>query len=75
MSADLEKAWGEGATAEYGLERPARCAACKEEIQSVYVVRLYRVKVSFMSSLPRSGHLLVCPLCKGVVSGDLGALL
>jgi len=67
--------WRAAPAAVYGLEHPVRCPGCGEEIDQLYVVRLYRARVNFMSSLPRSGRLLVCPKCRAVVPGELGAVL
>lgn len=67
--------WGAEPAAVYGLEQPVRCPACGVEIDQLFVVRLYRARVNFVSSLPRSGRLLVCPKCRAVVPGELGAVL
>ncbi len=67
--------WSAAPAAVYGLEHPVRCPGCGEEIDRLYVVRLYRARVNFMSSLPRSGRLLVCPKCRAVVQDELGAVL
>ena len=58
----------------YGLERSVNCPSCRRSIESLHVVRLYRAKVEFVSSLPRSGRLLVCPLCQTPIPGELGAV-
>ena len=60
--------------AEYTLETPLRCPQCKAEIQTVQVVRLLRTRVNFVSTLPRRGHVIVCPACQGIVSAALGGL-
>lgn len=60
--------------AEYLLETPLACPQCKREITCVRVIRLLRVKVNFVSTLPRRGHVLVCPECKGIISADLGGM-
>lgn len=60
--------------AEYALEAPLKCHHCQKEITCIQVVRLLRLKVSFISTLPRRGHVLVCPECKGILSGDLGGM-
>ncbi len=60
--------------AEYALEEPLNCFHCHKEIQCVHVVRLLRTKVSFVSTLPRRGHVIVCPECKGIFSADLGGM-
>ena len=58
--------------AEYTLETPLKCPQCKAEITTVQVVRLLRTRVNFVSVLPRRGHVIVCPACRGVVSAALG---
>lgn len=60
--------------AEYALEAPLRCHHCQGVITSVQVVRLLRTKVNFVSTLPRRGHVIVCPECRGILSGDLGGI-
>ena len=67
--------WRSTLPATYGLEQPVLCCNCKQEIDKLHVVRLYRAKVNFVSSLPRSGRILVCPLCRMIVPGELGAVL
>ncbi len=66
--------WKSSPAAVYGLEHPLRCPACRAEIDQIFVVRLFRSRVSFMSSLPRSGRVLVCPQCRTIVPGELGAV-
>jgi hypothetical protein len=58
----------------YGLENAVRCPACKAEIDQIFVVRLIRTRVNFMSSLPRSGRVLACPKCRSILPGELGAV-
>ncbi len=60
--------------AEYLLEAPISCAHCKKEISSLHVVRLLRGKVNFTSTLPRKGFVLLCSLCHGIVSANLGTI-
>lgn len=67
--------WKNAPAAVYGLEHPVRCPACGEELAEVFVIRLYRVRVAFMSSLPRSGRMLACPKCRTALPGELGAVL
>jgi hypothetical protein len=67
--------WRSTLAATYGLEQPVVCCNCRQEIDKLYVVRLYRAKVNFVSSLPRSGRLLVCPNCRTIVPGELGGVL
>jgi len=66
--------WRAAPAATYGLEHPVVCPTCRQEIDELYVVRLYRTRVHFVSSLPRSGRLLVCPRCRAMVPGELGAV-
>jgi len=66
--------WERQPVAVYGLEQPVRCPSCREVIDRLYVVRLYRARVDFVSSLPRSGRLLVCPRCRTALPGELGAV-
>lgn len=59
----------------YGLEQTVRCPACKRLLDRLVVVRLFRARVNFVSSLPRSGRVLACPSCRAIVPGELGAVL
>lgn len=61
--------------AEFTLESPAACPACRQLIDVVHVVRLLRTRVNFVSGLPRRGHLMTCPKCSVILSGGLGGLL
>ena len=61
--------------AEYTLESPAKCPACKASISSVQVIRLLRTKVNFTSSLPRRGYTVICPSCRTFVPATVGGLL
>ncbi len=61
--------------AEFTLEAAAVCPACRCSIETVGIVRLLRTKVNFVSTLPRRGHLMVCPSCKTVLAGGLGGLV
>jgi len=67
--------WEHDPAGVYGLEQPVRCPSCKQELDRLYVVRLFRARVSFVSSLPRSGRVLVCPACRAILPGELGAVL
>ena len=60
--------------AEYLLETPLKCGCCQQLISSVLIVRLLRVRVNFVSSLPRRGHVMVCPACHGILSAELGGM-
>lgn len=57
--------------AEYMLEEAISCHHCRQELKSVAVIRLLRSRVDFVSTLPRRGHVIVCPLCKGILSAAL----
>ena len=59
---------------EYLLEAPLTCHHCQRTINCVRVVRLLRVKVAFVSTLPRRGHVIICPDCKGILSAELGGM-
>jgi len=67
--------WQSSPAAVYGLEHPLRCPACHAEIDQLFVIRLFRARVNFMSSLPRSGRVLACPKCRVILPGELGAVL
>lgn len=60
-----------GADAEYALECTLRCHHCRQEIDTMNVVRLIRSRVNFVSTLPRRGHVLCCPKCGGILSAEL----
>jgi hypothetical protein len=59
----------------YALELPARCPHCSQPVRSLHALRLTRRQVSFTSPLPRSGRVLVCPLCEKIVSAELSGIL
>ncbi len=63
------------AAAVYTLELPARCPHCREPIRTLKVLRLTRTQVTFTSNLPRSGRVLVCPLCERIISAELTGIL
>jgi len=64
-----------GAGALYTLESPARCPECEQEIRSIRVLRVLRTQVSFTSTLPRKGYVIVCPECERVLSAELSGLI
>lgn len=72
---DTQSVWRSEPAAVYGLEHPVTCSSCRCEIDQLFAVRLFRARANFMSSLPRSGRVLVCPSCRAIVSGELGAVL
>jgi hypothetical protein len=59
----------------YTLEFPTRCPQCCTEITTVRVSRLLRTQVSFTSTLPRKGYIIVCPECDGILSAELSGLI
>jgi hypothetical protein len=61
--------------AEYTLESPASCPACRKSIRNVQVIRLLRTKVNFTSSLPRRGYTAICPACRTIVPAAVGGIL
>ena len=66
---------GGSADAEYMLEMTASCPHCKQGIDSIQVVRTLRTRVNFVSTLPRRGHIMVCPECRGILGGALGGII
>jgi hypothetical protein len=61
--------------AEYQLEIPLTCPHCREAVSSVFVIRMLRVRVNFVSSLPRRGYCLVCPQCRAILTAELGGMV
>ena len=59
----------------YTLEFPTTCPQCCTEISTVRVSRLLRTQVSFTSTLPRKGYIIVCPECSGILSAELSGLI
>jgi hypothetical protein len=72
---DTQSVWRSEPAAVYGLEHPVTCPTCRSEIDQLFAVRLFRARVNFVSSLPRSGRVLVCPSCRTILPGELGAVL
>jgi hypothetical protein len=65
----------EGAGAIYSLEFPVQCPHCAMEINTFRVFRLLRSQVSFTSTLPRKGYVIVCPECERPISSELSGLI
>ncbi len=65
----------EQAGAVYTLEAPVVCPECSQEIRTIRVLRVLRTLVSFTSTLPRKGYVIVCPECKGMLSAELSGLI
>jgi uncharacterized protein YbaR (Trm112 family) len=61
--------------AEYALESPLTCPHCKETIKALQALRLARIRVNFISLLPRRGYVLACPSCHTILSAELGGVL
>ena len=72
---DTQSVWKSEPAAVYGLEHPICCPGCEAQIGEVYAIRMFRARVNFMSSLPRSGRLVVCPNCRTPIPAELGAVL
>jgi hypothetical protein len=70
---EIPTEWQAGAT--YALELAARCPHCREPIRTIKALRLTRTQVNFTSTMPRTGRVLVCPLCEKILSAELGGLL
>src|SRR5712691_343674 len=62
--AEIPREWQGGAV--YMLELPARCPHCREPIRTVRVLRLKRTHVTFVSTLPRGGRVVMCPQCERI---------
>jgi RNA polymerase subunit RPABC4/transcription elongation factor Spt4 len=58
----------------YTLETATQCPYCQERVLSLRVIRMKRTHVTFTSTLPRGGRLVVCPACDGILSADLTTL-
>ncbi len=59
----------------YTLEFPVTCPHCEEQITTFRVFRLLRTQVSFTSTLPRKGYVIVCPECERPISSELSGLI
>jgi NMD protein affecting ribosome stability and mRNA decay len=69
---EIPAEWQGGAV--YTLELPARCPHCLVPIRTVRVLKLRRTQVSFTSTVPRGGRVIVCPECNRILSAELAAL-
>jgi len=61
--------------AQYSLEFPVTCPHCQEQVTTFKVFRLLRTQVSFTSTLPRKGYVIVCPECERPISSELSGLI
>ncbi|HXD73840.1 MAG TPA: hypothetical protein VN628_08895 [Vicinamibacterales bacterium] len=59
----------------YSLEFPVQCPHCEQEIRTFKVFRLLRREVSFTSTLPRKGYVIVCSECERPISSELSGLI
>jgi hypothetical protein len=59
----------------YSLEFPVQCPHCSEQLRTFKVFRLLRAQVSFTSTLPRKGYVIVCPECERPISSELSGLI
>ena len=71
-----EAALGRGQSgALYTLEAPVTCPECTAEITTLRVLRVLRTQVSFTSTLPRRGYVILCPECDRILSAELSGLV
>ena len=75
MPSPVDPSPAESCEAEYALESPLSCPQCKKVVASLQVVRLLRSKINFTSTLPRRGHVIICPECKAILAAELGGNL
>ncbi len=59
----------------YTMESAARCPQCEKEIRTFRVLRVLRTQVSFTSTLPRKGYVVVCPECDQILSAELSGVI
>ena len=59
----------------YTLEFPVTCPHCDVQITTFKVFRLLRTQVSFTSTLPRKGYVIVCSECERPISSELSGLI
>jgi hypothetical protein len=72
---EQKRAHADGPGAVYSLEFPVLCPHCAMEISTFRVFRLLRSQVSFTSTLPRKGYVIVCPECERPISSELSGLI
>jgi len=70
-AAILEEGVVRDSEAEYTLEYAASCPKCGQTVKTLSVIRLLRTRVNFVSTLPRRGRVLACPLCRAIIGGEL----
>jgi hypothetical protein len=59
----------------YTLEFSVICPHCDARITTLRVFRLLRTQVSFTSTLPRKGYVIVCAECERPISSELSGLI
>lgn len=59
----------------YTLEGSVICPECAGEIRTLRVLRVLRTQVSFTSTLPRRGYVILCPDCDRILSAELSGLV
>ena len=78
---DLENATSDGipsewqSTSAYTLDSAVCCPHCQVRITSVRIVGLTRSQVTFTSTLPRKGRVIVCPECERILTAELSGLV
>ena len=51
------------------------CRTAHAQMRTFKVFRLLRASVSFTSTLPRKGYVIVCPECERPISSELSGLI
>ena len=59
----------------YTLEQAVNCPQCHESITTLRVLGLTRTQVSFTSTLPRKGRVIICPKCEQIISAELSGMM
>ncbi len=59
----------------YEVEFPVPCPHCRASLTAFRVFRLLRTQVSFTSTLPRKGYVIVCPECEQLLSAELSGMI
>jgi len=62
-------------TSSYTLDSPVVCPHCRERITSIRIIGLTRSQVAFTSTLPRRGHVIVCPECEQILTAELSGVV
>lgn len=59
----------------YTLDQAVNCPQCHESITTLRVLGLTRTQVSFTSTLPRKGRVMICPKCERIISAELSGMM